>query len=319
MMAHLRTTTQKNMKSHSRNRESGAVVILALAAVFLIGLLVWVFGASNVETPAGYVGYVRQGAVLGKTKFIGLQTGPTSSGKCWMYNVQNVCITPYTENEVWNHPDTVLAKDKLPIALSAHLVWKLKAAKVKEFMEQYGGLDEDAKPDAVAEEAYKHFIRQPFRNIVRDEISKFNGLEINEHLPEISKQIFESLAAQLNGSPFELINAFIGSCIPPTNVTEQIALKVAAKQELERKATELEIAQKKEAIQTAEGKAAAAKEYEESKGKAQAIAELKKQLTPEYLTYEAIKGMSGAERVYIPTGASGLPIIGSLPVNTDKK
>ena len=68
----------------------------------------------------------------------------------------------------------------------------------------------------------------------------------------------------------------------------EISRKVAATQELQRKQTELEIAQKQEAIKTAEGKAAAALETETAKGKAQAMAEIKKQLTPEFLTYQAI-------------------------------
>src|SRR5580765_1876776 len=49
----------------------------AVAAVALIGVIifVWLAGSSNPVSPAGYVGYLTQGAVFGKTRFYGLQTG----------------------------------------------------------------------------------------------------------------------------------------------------------------------------------------------------------------------------------------------------
>lgn len=291
------------------------VVSAAAALVVILLGFIWLSGSSNVQTQAGYIGYIRQGSFLGKIEYIGLQTGPTSSGRHWLYRGQNVCITPYTENEIWHEKDVVLAQDKLPMQLSAHLVWRLKAEKVKDFLEKYGGLDEDSDPDAVAAEAYKHFLKQPFRNAVRDEISKYAGLEINNNLDKISRDIEEIFSEKIKDSPFEVMSAVIGTCVAPHQVTEQIAMKVAAKQELERKETELEIAKRQQAIKEAEGKAAAAMEIEQAKGKAQAIEEIKKVLSPEYLSYEAIKGISGSQRVYVPTGPGGLPIIGSVDMD----
>ena len=55
----------------------------ALSAVLVVCIgaaaLVWLLAASNPYTPAGYVGYLTKGAVLGKSRFYGIQRGPTSA------------------------------------------------------------------------------------------------------------------------------------------------------------------------------------------------------------------------------------------------
>jgi len=62
----------------------------ALAGMLLLATFVWFAGSRNPVTPAGYVGYLTQGAVLGKTRYYGLQKGPTSSGRTWLLNVENI-------------------------------------------------------------------------------------------------------------------------------------------------------------------------------------------------------------------------------------
>ena len=64
----------------------------AVTALAVLGFA----GCRNVQTPAGYVGYVTQGAIVGKSRFYALQSGPTSSGLGWLLSVINVSVTPYT-------------------------------------------------------------------------------------------------------------------------------------------------------------------------------------------------------------------------------
>ena len=54
---------------------------IAVASLLFLSVVVWLFGAFNPETPAGYVGYLTQGALFGKTSYYDLQTGPTSPGR----------------------------------------------------------------------------------------------------------------------------------------------------------------------------------------------------------------------------------------------
>ncbi len=52
---------------------AGAVLVVCLG----IGVLMWAIGSSNPFTPAGYVGYLTKGAVIGHSRFYGVQRGPT--------------------------------------------------------------------------------------------------------------------------------------------------------------------------------------------------------------------------------------------------
>ena len=55
---------------------SGFLVLALMVAAIFGG--VWLAGASNPNTPAGYVGYVTHGSVFGKAACLGTQVGPTS-------------------------------------------------------------------------------------------------------------------------------------------------------------------------------------------------------------------------------------------------
>ena len=98
-----------------------AFLFLLLVLLGVIGFI-WFSFSRNPYTPAGYVGYLTRGAILGRTEFVGLQSGPTSPGRSWLLDVTNVSVTPYTYTEDFTGGDTVLAKDNLKIAFQVHLV-----------------------------------------------------------------------------------------------------------------------------------------------------------------------------------------------------
>ena len=77
-------------------RLAGPLLVLG-SAVF--SLFVWFSGSHNPYTPAGYVGYLTKGAIVGQSRFYGVQRGPSSPGRTWMLDVTNVSITPYTYTE----------------------------------------------------------------------------------------------------------------------------------------------------------------------------------------------------------------------------
>ena len=103
--------------------------VLVPAAVVAAGI--FFFGSTNPVTPAGYVGYLTRGAVFGHERFVGLQTGPTSSGRGWLLHVTNVSITPYTYDEDFNGADTVLSSDSLKISFRVNLVWRVRPHRVR--------------------------------------------------------------------------------------------------------------------------------------------------------------------------------------------
>jgi hypothetical protein len=102
-----------------------------------VATLAWFLGSSNPFTPAGYVGYLTKGAVLGQSRFYGVQRGPTSAGRTWLLDVTNVSITPYTYTEDFTANEAVLSRDNLKIAFRVHTVWRVDDARVPLFMERF--------------------------------------------------------------------------------------------------------------------------------------------------------------------------------------
>jgi regulator of protease activity HflC (stomatin/prohibitin superfamily) len=125
---------------------------------------------------------------------------------------------------------------------------------------------------------------------------------------EITKKLSERLA----NTPFEVMQVVIGNAQPPQLVLDQIAQKVAKTQELERKATEQSIADLNKNIQKAEGEAAGEKELAIATQRALANKQISDSITPQLLQYLAIENMKSADKIYIPIGANGMPIVGTI-------
>jgi hypothetical protein len=114
------------------------------------------------------VGYLTRGAVLGHARFVGLQTGPTSSGRGWLLHVINVSVTPYTYDEDFSGTDTVLSSDSLKIAFRVHLVWRVRPDQVRQFVGNYSTLSGNDAPDSIVAVAYRNFLREPLRTYARN-------------------------------------------------------------------------------------------------------------------------------------------------------
>lgn len=283
------------------------VAAIAVAGLLALSVVVWLIGASNPETPAGYVGYLTQGALLGKAKFYDLQTGPTSPGRTWLLNVTNVSITPYTYTEEFVGNDSVLSKDNLKIGFRVHLVWKVRRDRIKDFVEKYSTLYDDKKPDKIVQDAYNNFLREPLRTYARDEIQRLNGLEIKDKITPIGDAVFTRVQTLTKDTPFEVTSTVVGNIQYPEEVANAVAKKMATTQVLEQKATELKIEEQKKAIRIVD-----------AEGLAKAMEIIQAKLTPQYLQHEAIEaqrvmvGSPNHTTIYIPVGPMGVPLVGTF-------
>jgi regulator of protease activity HflC (stomatin/prohibitin superfamily) len=285
------------------------IIAIAVAALILIVLVNTFKLFSNPTTPPGYVGYVTRGAVVGQASFVGLQTGPTSTGLGWLLEVTNVSVTPYTYGEEFAGESAVLSADSLKIAFRVHAVWRVRPDAVKEFMERYSTVRAADSSDRIVEVAYANFIREPLRAYARDEVQKYKGLDIKDNITPIGEAITRRIVTLTAGTPFEVRSVVVGNIQYPTEVADAVSKKLAAVQELERKATEIEITRREKD-----------KRIIEAEGIAAATEIISQRLTAAYLQYEAIKAQHEMVRsqnhttIYIPVGPMGVPLVGTLNV-----
>ena len=284
------------------------------AALWLLGgvaTLAWFLGSRNPFTPAGYVGYLTKGAVLGKSRFYGIQRGPTSAGRTWLLDVTNVSITPYTYSEDFTANEAVLSRDNLKIAFRVHTVWRVDDTRVPLFMERFSTVtnrhDIEKDPDTIVKVAYGNFVREPLRTFARDEVQRRNGLEVKDDLIAIGDAVLARIRRYTDGSPFTVNSVVVGNVQYPSEVSDAVSRKLAATQELQRKDTEIEIERQERT-----------KREVQAQGIANAMAIIRGQLSPMYVQHEAIeaqKAMVGSPNhtvVYIPVGPMGVPITGTI-------
>lgn len=289
-------------------------------ALLLLGgvaTLAWFLGSSNPFTPAGYVGYLTKGAIIGRSHFYGVQRGPTSSGRTWLLDVTNVSVTPYTYTEDFTGNETVLSRDNLKIAFRVHTVWRVDDSRVPLFMERFsttvGRHDIEKEPDAIVKVAYGNFVREPLRTFARDEVQRRNGLEIKDALIPIGDAVLTRIRAYVADTPFVITSVVVGNVQYPSEVSDAVSRKLAATQELLRKDTEIEIERKERT-----------KREVQAQGIANAMEIIRGQLSPMYVQHEAIeaqKAMVNSQNhtvVYIPVGPMGVPVTGTFATTSGK-
>jgi SPFH domain/Band 7 family protein len=282
-------------------------VATAMAVLLAFAGIVWFMGSRNPVTPAGYVGYLTQGALFGKTRFYGLQKGPTSPGRTWLVDVVNVSITPYTFAEDFSGQNAVLSKDNLKIAFRIHVVWHVREDRVKDFVERFSTLYGMEHSDRIVEVAYSNYVREPLRTYARDEIQKLNGLAVKEEITPIGQRVLARVLELTQDSPFEITSVVVGNVQYPEAVADAVAQKLATTQVLERKQIEIEVA------------AAEAKQrVVEADGIAESMRIINESLTSQYLQHEAIEAQKAMVNspnhttIYIPVGAMGVPVVETI-------
>jgi regulator of protease activity HflC (stomatin/prohibitin superfamily) len=277
---------------------------VGLAALSAAGGAVWFMGSSNPQTDAGYVGYVTKAPVFGEAEFIGLQKGPASPGRHWMYDVANVSVTPYSYDEDFPMERAPLSKDGLPIQFHLATIWRVNPDKVQQFVEQFTTMKEVAPGEQLEKRAFNDFMSQPIRSMALTEIHQRSYLDVSTDLVLINKSLLEQAQKYAENTPFDIMQIAVGNVQFPTAVRDAVATRLAKQQELERMSTELEITKKK-----------AEQRVAEARGIAESQEIIAGTLTPQYLAHEAIESQKSLRDspnhsvVYIPTNSVGVPVL----------
>ena len=297
--------------SSAERRVAGSALVAAILVLGTFTVVVWFMGSRNPVTPAGYVGYLTKGAVLGQSRFYGIQKGPTSPGRTWLLDVTNVSVTPYTYTENFTGEDAVLSRDNLKIAFRVHTVWRVDETEIPVFMERFSTTvardEHDREPDSIVQVAYGNFVREPLKTYARDEVQRRNGLEVKDALIQIGDAVLGRIRQYAADSPFVISSVVVGNVQYPEEVANAVSRKLAATQELQRKDTEIEIERKERT-----------KREVQAQGIANAMQIIRGQLSPMYIQHEAIEAQKQMVNspnhtvVYIPVGPMGVPLTGTF-------
>jgi regulator of protease activity HflC (stomatin/prohibitin superfamily) len=259
----------------------------------------------NPATPAGYVGYLTRGAIVGKASYVGLQTGPTSYGASWLVKVMNVSVTPFSYQEDFSGENAVLTKDKLMVSFRAHTIFRVRGDRVKEFVEQYTTIGEGPNQVQVA---FGNYLKEPLRTEIREAVAHYDAFPLNENIGKISNELTRWAQEKTKDTPFEVMNVVVGNLQYPAVVAQAVSNKLAVSQDLETRTTQVEIARKD-----------AERRVVEAEGIARATQIIQQRLTPLYVQHEAIeaqKAMVGSPNhsvIYIPVGPMGVPLVSVTP------
>ena len=265
--------------------------ISALFTLVLITFAVGAVGCTNPHAPAGQEGYVFEDPrVLGEGGFRGAVRGPGNYGiSAFRNRIINIDTRPTTFTEEFS----ILVKDDLNVAFRVHAVMKVEEGQVQAVVERFG-----------AESWYARFLKEPFRTIVRESVQEYTSRELKAERETIAQTIETALNTYLDNTPFAVVRLAVGNIDYPPVVSQAVEKKLAAKQLLEEKETQKEIAQRDAEIR-----------IEEAKGIAEAQKIINQTLTANYLQHEAIEAqrtMANSPNhttVYIPVGPNGLPLV----------
>jgi regulator of protease activity HflC (stomatin/prohibitin superfamily) len=267
---------------------------ILVAVIILLGSCFFFIGCTNPSTPAGNEGYVKENPrVWGKGGFRGPLIGPANYGvSLWRNEVENVDFRPQTYAETFN----ILAKDELNISFRFQTIIKVKPGTIRSVVEEYAGT-----------QFYPRYIKEPLRAMVRQNVQTLESREVKELRSEIAESVMAELKEYLSNTPFVAVSGVVGNIDYPEVVTQAVEKKLAAKQLLDEKETQREIAKKDAEIR-----------IEEAKGIAEAQRIINSTLTQNYLQHEAINAqlkMASSPNhttVYIPSGTNGIPIVETI-------
>jgi regulator of protease activity HflC (stomatin/prohibitin superfamily) len=262
--------------------------------LILVGSVLVLSGCTNPSTPAGHEGYVRENPrIWGKGGFRGALKGPANYGvSLWRNQIENVDFRPQTYAESFK----ILAKDELNISFRFQTIIKVKPGTIKLVVEEYAGA-----------KFYPRYIKEPLRAMVRKNVQTLDSRQVKEKRTDIATAVMSELREYLSDTPFVAISGVVGNIDYPKIVTEAVEKKLAAKQLLDEKETQKEIAKKDAEIR-----------IEEARGIAEAQKIINSTLTRNYLQHEAINAqlkMASSPNhttVYIPSGANGIPLVEML-------
>ena len=274
---------------HARALVGGGVFV-----VLAVALGVAYAGCRNHHTPAGHVGYIKSRPFLSAGEFIGVQSGPTSTGLAWRLELVNIDVRPRTFSEQMKIP----TRNRLEVQLSAHARVRLDPSKVRGVVETFGGT-----------KWYENNVRDQYRSAVRDKVQQLDVFEVKTEMRAIGDEVLADMKERYKDTGIEFLSIDVGDIVYPQGVVDSVIAKFVTNEENERKDVELEIAQRQIEIGIAE-----------AEGIADAQRIIRTTLDPMFLQFEALRAIEelasapNATFMIMPMSKNGsAPVIMQLP------
>ncbi len=288
--------TAQGVKSMARRKskltEWAIVGIIAIVALSLLSIPF----LTNPYVPAGHEAYIyKKPVVFGQGGYTSTLTGPAKHGVSWRKYAYIIDIRPTPYKEAFK----IRMKDNLNVSIDVYV----KASPIKG---QVKGLI-----DEIGKDWYSRFVKPEARSICRKAIAQYSSEEVPRMRGKIALEIkngfkegniqIPGLDSIVKGRFIKIHSVVVSNIDYPAEVDEAINRKMAARQELEKKATQLEIAKRDAEIQVAEAKGIA---------KSQEI--INSTLTAEYLQHEAIMAAKSLAKspnttfYFVPTSTTGM-------------
>jgi hypothetical protein len=288
---------------------------LVLLSLFFVAFVVCYFGIffSNPKTPAGYVGYVTRGAMVGKSEFVKVQYGPTSSGAGWLLRVLNVPATPRTFEEDFSGSEGIVSGDNTMISFAVNVTLRLRHDPegnkhwTQDYIEHYSTLHSGETPEQLFLNTYANNVKPRIRYFVRLATQTHNGLDIQDNMQKIADEVMAKIQEETAGKPFEILSITVGRIHYPDIVTNQVANSLIAAQHIEQQTAQVELTKRDARMMVID-----------NEGMAEAADIINRSISAPWLQYQALVAeqknvkSNSATSLMIPVGAMGVPTIDGL-------
>jgi hypothetical protein len=234
------------------------VIVLAVAGLSRVG-------CANLHTPPGHEGYVRTRPIAGQAEFVGVQSGPTSTGWVWRQELVNIDMRPRTYSEEMS----ILTRKGSELKFRAHARISLNEGQAKYIVEKLGGAN-----------WYAQNVQKAFQGAVREQVQPLEPFEVKSQRLEISRKVLAEMQRRWGDTPVKFITIDIGDIEYPETIVTEVERKFVTIQENERKDIEKRIAEERIGIGTAE-----------ARGIADAQRVIRTTLDPMFLQYEALRAI----------------------------
>jgi len=276
---------------------------IGLSLAFLTGCAL-----DNVQTQQGKASFLyKRGKWYRSASVYGTQVGPTSTGWCWKVDEITFPITQHPYREKF----TIMVEDDIPLTFEASVTLKPNTdeGSVQELVLGWGV------------DYYERVVNQAFRTTVHAVVGERNSREVKTVREALAQEIRTELQQRLEGYenqlksmdpqvykklPFQVVAVNIDNLDYPKQIQETIAKTRELEKELERKATEMEIAEKN-----------VAREIDRAKSIAERMKTLSEGMDEKYLEHfgiEVAKTLTESQSktvVILPTkpGAPAVPYL----------